>query len=105
MKKSKYYYQSYFQKYESGNEALMSKNDLLDWHSKTGVKPHTEMYKKEQYVYTWKFVEEKDLPQYFIYIGSVDVDVNQDVDKFDRSESISDIWPVNWKNLEKRKVG
>ena len=105
MKKTKHYYQSYSQHYEIGDEALMTKNDLLGWYSETGVKPHTEMYKNEQYVYTWEFVEEKNLPQFFVYIGSVDADLNRDIDKLDRSESMSNIWPVNWKNLEKRKVG
>ena len=39
MKKIKHYYSSYMQQYEAGNEALLSKSDLLEWYSKTGVKP------------------------------------------------------------------
>ena len=112
MKKTKYYYWSYMQQYEAGDEALLTKSDLLEWYSKTGVKLHTEMqpdpystYKTTQVAYTWEFVEQEKLPDWFFYIGSDEVEIDQDIAELDQSKSKPVNWQPNWKNLEKRKVG
>ncbi len=120
MKKIKHYYSSYMQQYEAGNEALLSKSDLLEWYSKTGVKLHTEMqpdpysscsvgigtdWNTTQVAYTWEFVEEEKLPRWFFYIGSEEVDIDQDTVSLESSESKSVNWHPNWKQLDhKRQV-
>ena len=112
MKKIKHYYSSYMQQYEAGDEALLTKSDLLEWYSKTGVKLHTEMqpdpyssWNTTQVAYTWEFVEEEKLPRWFVYIGSEEVDINQDTVSLESSESKSVNWHPNWKQLDhKRQV-
>ena len=112
MKKVKHYYSSYMQQYEAGDEALLTKSDLLEWYSKTGVKLHTEMqpdtssnYKTTQVAYTWEFVEEEKLPRWFVYIGSEEVDINQDTVSVESSKSKPVNWQPNWKGLDyKRQV-
>lgn len=108
MKKTKYYYKHYRQTYEIGDEALLSKNDLVQFYSKTKVKLHTEWDSEdnEQIGYTWQYAGDgEDLPQFFFFVGSVDVEIDENVIKFDESKTEEVNWQPNWKNLEKRKVG
>jgi hypothetical protein len=112
MKKIKHYYSSYMQQYEAGDEALLTKSDLLEWYSKTGVKLHTEMQPDQysnsdttQVAYTWEFVEEEKVPRWFFYVGSEEVDINQDTVSVESSKSKPVNWQPNWKGLDyKRQV-
>ena len=112
MKKTKYYYWSYMQQFENGDEGLLTKSDFLEWYSKTGVKLHTEMqsdqyssYDTTQVAYTWEFVEEEKLPRWFVYVGSEEVDINQDTVSVESSKSKPVNWQPNWKGLDyKRQV-
>ena len=111
MKKVKHYYSSYMQQYEAGDEALLTKSDLLEWYSKTGVKLHTEMQPDQysnsdttQVAYTWEFVEEEKLPRWFVYVGSEEVDIDQDIVSVESSESKPVNWQSNWKGLDKKRV-
>ena len=112
MKKTKYYYWSYMQQFENGDEGLLTKSDFLEWYSKTGVKLYTEMHDDPQYPglqrqvgYTWEFVEEEDLPPWFFYMGSEEVDINQDTVSVESSKSKPVNWQPNWKGLDyKRQV-
>ena len=112
MKKTKHYYSSYMQQYEAGDAALLTKSDLLEWYSKTGVKLHTEMqsdqyssYDTTQVAYTWEFVEEEKLRRWFVYVGSEEVDINQDTVSVESSKSKPVNWQPNWKGLDyKRQV-
>ena len=112
MKKTKYYYWSYMQQYENGDEGLLTKNDLLEFYSKTGVKLHTEMHDDPQYPglqrqvgYTWEYVDEENLPRWFFPMKSYEVEIDQDIVELDQSKSKPVNWQPNWKDLEKRKVG
>ena len=108
MKKTKYLYSSYMQHYEC--DGKLDKSDLLEFYSKTGVKLHTEMYtdeygQTEQIGYTWEYVENEDLPRWYVYLGPIDVEIDQDPVELDQSNSKPVNWQPNWKNLEKRKMG
>ena len=99
------------QQYEAGDEALLTKDEILDWYAKTGVKLHTEMrpdivssYETSQFGYTWEFVDEENLPRWFFYVGSEEVDINQESVSLESSEAKPVNWQVKWKNLEKRIV-
>ena len=112
MTKTKYYYWSYMQQYENGDEGLLTKNDLLEFYSKTGVKLHTEMCDDPNYPglqrqvgYTWEYVEEENLPRWFFFMKSYEVEIDQDIFELDQSKSKPVNWQPNWKDLEKRKVG
>ena len=115
MKKTKYYYWSYMQQYEIGDDRLLTKDDLLEFYSKTGVKLHTEMHDdpwapkksglQRQVGYTWEYVEEENLPKWFFLLKSYEVEIDQDTVELDQSESKSVNWQPNWKGLDyKRQV-
>ncbi len=112
MTKTKYYYWSYMQQYENRDEGLLTKDDLLEFYSKTGVKLYTEMHddplnpgSQRQVGYTWKYVEEENLPEWFFFMKSYEVEIDQDTVELDQSKSNPVNWQPNWKGLDyKRQV-
>lgn len=83
MKKTKYYYVSYYQKYEVGDEAYLTRREILNFYDQTGVKLHVEMKpyegRKIEMGYTWELVDDDKLPQFFQFVKSEEVDIEPTV--------------------------
>ncbi len=103
MKKTKYCYSSFMQHYEAGDQALLTKGDLLEFYSKTGVKLHVEMASVygniEQIGYTWEYVEDENLPKWFVYLGPIDVEIEDEVIKLESVNKYEN--GMNWKNVNR----
>ena len=79
MKKTKYYYVSYYQQYEVGDEAYLTRREILNFYDQTGVKLHVEIKDQREIGYTWELVEDDKLPQFFQFVGSEEVDIEPTV--------------------------
>tara|TARA_B100002052_G_scaffold205608_1_gene187894 strand:+ start:2354 stop:2821 length:468 start_codon:yes stop_codon:yes gene_type:complete len=108
MKKTKYYYVSYYQQYEIGDAAYLTRREILNFYDQTGVKLHVEMkpcedpnINREEYEigYTWEFVEDDKLPQFFQFVGSEEVDIKPTVTKLPSHNRYKNGY--NWKAHKK----
>ena len=100
MKKTKYYYVSSPVEYEIGAFAYLRKNDIQNFYDQTGVKLYVESRrignKLAEMGFTWEFVEDDKLPQYFQFVESKEVDVKETVTKLPKDDRFPNGY--NWKN-------
>ena len=99
MKKTKYYYSSYMQQYEAGDEAYLTRSEILNFYEQTGVKLHVEIKDQREIGYTWEFVEDDKLPQFFQFVGSEEVEIKDEVIKLESFNRYKNGY--NWKAPKK----
>ena len=99
MKKTKYYYSSYMQQYEAGDEAYLTGREILNFYEQTGVKLHVEIKDQREIGYTWEFVEDDKLPQFFLFVGSEEVEIKDEVIKLESFNRYKNGY--NWKSHKK----
>ena len=99
MKKTKYYYVSYYQQYEVGDEAYLTRREILNFYDQTGVKLHVEIKDQREIGYTWEFVEDDKLPQFFQFVGSEEVEIKPKITKLPMENRYKNGY--NWKAHKK----
>ena len=87
------------QEYEAGDEAYLTRREILNFYEQTGVKLHVEIKDQREIGYTWEFVEDDKLPRFFLYVGSEEVEIKDEVIKLESFNRYKNGY--NWKAPKK----